>query len=305
MPQTDQPIRSNEERPLVAQVPSLNWKSQIDDIISKMEARIKHLSLFNGLLLVSIVAVVAGSAFMTWSLIEITMGSLQTANETTERFQEATLRAEAALAGSNKSILALKNEIDNKYLISHVKGEFDTYAKQVQGLKEEIDKKSDQTATDKKTLKSAEEIQKTLTRFHDNVNGLRMTAVLDTLNASQLATEKLAVSVKNASRPHTITLAVINMAVRAGVLIVALYLAQVLLGIYKYNTQLADHYTTRTEAIRLCLAQEGRFELATMDGVTKILSTASLNFGNPEATPARELAELVKTVADLQKGKTQ
>lgn len=90
-----------------------------------------------------------------------------------------------------------------------------------------------------------------------------------------------------------------TLSLRIGSVFVLLFLVQILISFYRYNTRLANYYDARADVLQLISpSPEIKFET-----LVSALSPDVMDFGKMPATPTEQVLDLAKEVAKLTKTK--
>lgn len=83
---------------------------------------------------------------------------------------------------------------------------------------------------------------------------------------------------------------------RLGIVVLLLFLVQILVPLYRYNTKLAAFYDARADALNLVSDDPSGFEQ-----IVNILSPDTVDFGKSPAAPTQQAFEFAKEVVTSQR----
>jgi hypothetical protein len=99
-----------------------------------------------------------------------------------------------------------------------------------------------------------------------------------------------------------------TIATRVGAVLLLVFLIQILVTLYRYNTRLAAYYEARADALELSIASDGHLNVDMFEATAVILSADRIDFGREPKSPVEngvELAKAVLSAAAGQRDKTQ
>jgi len=92
-----------------------------------------------------------------------------------------------------------------------------------------------------------------------------------------------------------------TMATRIGTIVLLLFLVQILVPLYRYNTKLASYYDARADALTLIDLSND----TDLEKLTSIISPDTLDFSKPPASPTQQAIELAKEILTSQRPKAE
>ena len=100
--------------------------------------------------------------------------------------------------------------------------------------------------------------------------------------------------IKAQSDEQSVTKSITNSSIRVGIVIIMVFLVQILVSLYRYNTRLAAFYDGRADGHDAFEGGDQRL----FENIVTLLSPDTLDFGKPPASPAKHAVELAKTIID-------
>ncbi len=85
-------------------------------------------------------------------------------------------------------------------------------------------------------------------------------------------------------------------ATRVAVILITLFLVQILVSLYRYNTRLAGYYDARADALLLLHAEESNVKGMPFGELTAALSPDAVDFGRTAKTSVDHAVEMAKEV---------
>jgi len=86
---------------------------------------------------------------------------------------------------------------------------------------------------------------------------------------------------------------------KIGSVMILLFLVQILVTLYRYNTRLSAYYDARADALELVSGQS----IADLEQIIKALSPEGIDFGKTPSSPAEQAVELAKEILSRDRSK--
>ena len=83
---------------------------------------------------------------------------------------------------------------------------------------------------------------------------------------------------------------------RIGALLLILFLVQIFIGLYRYNTKLSTFFAARARALRLIVNAK---DVGQVEAVSKLMTPDEIDFSKPAPTPIDQVAKLLEQVVPL------
>jgi hypothetical protein len=87
-----------------------------------------------------------------------------------------------------------------------------------------------------------------------------------------------------------------TIATRVGAVLILVFLVQILITLYKYNTRLANYYEARADAIELSIDEQGNILDTQLSRLLAVLAPDSITFEKDPEAPSQQAIEIVKSV---------